>query len=171
MRALIENPDQLARLRDNMDLMPLAVEGDDPLGHPGQGFMRTATADTEVRRGEDRQRAKAFISLTFPATGTRTCSTTRSGSTSARPPNKHVAFGYGVHFCLGAALARMEMNSFFTELVPRLKSVELAGPPAAVGDDVRRRAQAPADPLRDQLSLNAFPYVQEAPTAARTLSR
>ena len=46
-----------------------------------------------------------------------------------RDPNKHVAFGYGVHFCLGAALARMEMNSFFTELVPRLKSVELAGPP------------------------------------------
>ena len=46
-----------------------------------------------------------------------------------RNPNKHVAFGYGVHFCLGAALARMEMNSLFTELVPRLDSIELAGPP------------------------------------------
>ena len=46
-----------------------------------------------------------------------------------RNPNKHVAFGYGVHFCLGAALARMEMNSLFTELIPRLKSVELAGVP------------------------------------------
>ena len=44
-----------------------------------------------------------------------------------RDPNKRVAFGYGVHFCLGAALARMEMNSFFTELGSRLKSIELAG--------------------------------------------
>ncbi|MGB8501398.1 cytochrome P450, partial [Mycobacterium sp.] len=46
-----------------------------------------------------------------------------------REPNKHVAFGYGVHFCLGAALARMEVNSFFTELLPRLKAVELTGAP------------------------------------------
>ena len=46
-----------------------------------------------------------------------------------RDPNKHLSFGHGVHFCLGAALARMEMNSFFTALVPRLKSIELAGEP------------------------------------------
>ncbi|MGV0802148.1 cytochrome P450, partial [Mycolicibacterium elephantis] len=39
---------------------------------------------------------------------------------------------YGVHFCLGAALARMEVNSFFTELLPRLRSVELAGAPEYV---------------------------------------
>jgi cytochrome P450 len=37
-----------------------------------------------------------------------------------------------VHFCLGAALARMEVSSFFSELVPRLKSIELAGPPEYV---------------------------------------
>ncbi len=46
-----------------------------------------------------------------------------------RDPNKHLSFGYGVHFCLGAALARMEMNSLFTELVPRLESIELTGEP------------------------------------------
>ena len=69
-----------------------------------------------------------------------------------RDPNKHVAFGYGVHFCLGAALARMEVNSFFSELVPRLESVELTGEPAAHRDNVRRRAQAPADPLLAQVN-------------------
>ena len=46
-----------------------------------------------------------------------------------REPDKHLAFGYGVHFCLGAALARMEMNSLYTELVGRLESIELAGEP------------------------------------------
>jgi cytochrome P450 len=49
-----------------------------------------------------------------------------------RDPNKHIAFGYGVHFCLGAALARLEINSFFSALLPRLKSVELAGSAAHV---------------------------------------
>jgi cytochrome P450 len=49
-----------------------------------------------------------------------------------RDPNKHLAFGYGVHFCLGAALARMEVNSFFAELLPRLKSIELNGDPEFV---------------------------------------
>jgi cytochrome P450 len=49
-----------------------------------------------------------------------------------RDPNKHLAFGYGVHFCLGAALARMEVNSFFSELLPRLKSIELNGNPQLI---------------------------------------
>ena len=47
----------------------------------------------------------------------------------ARNPVDHLSFGYGVHFCLGAALARMELNRLFTELVPRLASIELAGTP------------------------------------------
>jgi len=49
-----------------------------------------------------------------------------------RDPNKHLSFGYGVHFCLGASLARMEMNSFFSELLPRLESIELNGSPELV---------------------------------------
>ena len=46
-----------------------------------------------------------------------------------RQPNKHLAFGFGVHYCLGAMLARMELKALLTELVPRLRSIELAGPP------------------------------------------
>ena len=40
----------------------------------------------------------------------------------------------------------MEINSFFSELVPRIRSIELAGEPAADGDDIRRRTEAPTDP-------------------------
>jgi hypothetical protein len=46
-----------------------------------------------------------------------------------RSPNKHVAFGYGAHVCLGQHLGRMEMRILWEELLPRLQSVELAGEP------------------------------------------
>jgi cytochrome P450 len=45
-----------------------------------------------------------------------------------REPNPHLAFGHGVHFCLGAGLARLEMRVLFEELLPRFGSIELAGP-------------------------------------------
>jgi len=46
-----------------------------------------------------------------------------------RSPNRHLAFGYGAHVCLGQHLAKMEMRILYEELLPRLKSVELAGEP------------------------------------------
>lgn len=46
-----------------------------------------------------------------------------------RNPNKHLAFGFGVHYCLGAMLARMELKALFTELLARVDSIELAGTP------------------------------------------
>ena len=46
-----------------------------------------------------------------------------------RNVSKHVAFGYGVHLCLGMHLARMEIKALYNELLPRLKSIELTGTP------------------------------------------
>ena len=46
--------------------------------------------------------------------------------------DEHLAFGIGVHFCLGAHLARMELEAFFRELLPRLEHVELAGRPESM---------------------------------------
>ena len=105
----------------------------------------------------------------FPATATRTSSTDPFRFDVGRDPNKHLAFGYGVHFCLGAALARMEMNSLFTELVPRLESIELAGARGAVRDHLRRRTQAPAYSLLAALSPVAFlRWVARNPSTAAT---
>jgi cytochrome P450 len=55
----------------------------------------------------------------------------RSGTFDVgRDPNRHVAFGFGAHYCLGTHLARLEARALYRELIPRLRSVELAGEPA-----------------------------------------
>lgn len=128
LQAFIENPDQLDRLRDDLTLMPLAVEEMIRWVTPVKAFMRTAAADTTVRGV--RIAAGESVLLSY-------VSANRDEDVFAQPfrfdvgrdPNKHLAFGYGVHFCMGAALARMEVSSFFTELLPRLKSIELQGDP------------------------------------------
>ena len=128
LQALIENPDQLQRLRDNPELMPPATEEMIRWVTPVKEFMRTAAQDTEVR-GVPIAAGESVL-LSYPsANRDEEVFTDPFRFDVGRDPNKHVAFGYGVHFCLGAALARMEVNSFFSELVPRLESVELTGVP------------------------------------------
>ncbi|MDG4664643.1 cytochrome P450 [Mycobacterium sp. 236(2023)] len=128
LQALAENPDQLQRLQQNPDLLPLAVEEMIRWVTPVKEFMRTAQQDTVVR-GVPISAGESVL-LAYPS-GNRDedIFTDPFRFDVGRDPNKHVAFGYGVHFCLGAALARMEINSFYAELLPRLKSVELAGRP------------------------------------------
>ena len=131
LQALIENPDQRKRLRDNPDLMSLATEEMIRWVTPVKEFMRTATADTTLRGVPIAKGEAVYLSY---VSGNRDEEVFDDPFRFdvGRDPNKHLAFGYGVHFCLGAALARMEVNSFFTELVPRLKSIELNGTPELI---------------------------------------
>ena len=131
LHALAENPDQLDRLRDNLDLMPLATEEMIRWATPVKEFMRTAAEDTTVR-GVPIAAGESVLLSYVSANRDEDVFENPFRFDVGRDPNKHVAFGYGVHFCLGAALARMEVNSFFTELLPRLKSIELTGPPQFV---------------------------------------
>jgi cytochrome P450 len=126
--ALADNPDQLTRLRDNMDLMPTAVEEMIRWTTPVKEFMRTAAEDTTIRGVPIAKGESVYLAY---VSGNRDEDIFEEPFRFdvGRDPNKHLAFGYGVHFCLGAALARMEMNSLYTELVPRLESIELAGRP------------------------------------------
>jgi cytochrome P450 len=128
LQALIENPDQLARLRANMDLMPLATEEMIRWVTPVKEFMRTAREDTIVR-GVPIAAGESVLLSYASANRDEDVFDDPFRFDVGRDPNKHNAFGYGVHFCLGAALARMEVNSFFSELVPRLESIELTGDP------------------------------------------
>ncbi|EHI11574.1 cytochrome P450 [Mycolicibacterium thermoresistibile ATCC 19527] len=129
LRALIENPDQLERLKADPALMPTAVEEMIRWSTPVKEFMRTAAADTEVRGVPIKAGESVYLSY-VSANFDEEVFDEPFRFDVGRDPNKHLSFGYGVHFCLGAALARMEINSFFTELLPRLESIELAGEPA-----------------------------------------
>jgi cytochrome P450 len=131
LQALIENPDQLDRLRNNLDLMPLATEEMIRWVTPVKEFMRTANEDTTVRGVPIAAGDSVLLSY---VSGNRDEDVFGDPFRFdvGRDPNKHLAFGYGVHFCMGAALARMEVNSFFSELLPRLKSIELNGDPELV---------------------------------------
>ncbi|AGB21426.1 cytochrome P450 [Mycobacterium sp. JS623] len=126
--ALIENPSELERLRQNMDLMPTAVEEMIRWTTPVKEFMRTAAEDTVIRGVPIAKGESVYLAYVSGNRDEEVFDEPFRFDVS-RDPNKHVAFGYGVHFCLGAALARMEMNSLYTELIPRLESIELAGEP------------------------------------------
>jgi cytochrome P450 len=128
MRALIDNPVELDRLRSDPGLMGTAVEEMIRWSTPVKEFMRTASANTTVR-GVDIAKGESVYLAYVSGNRDEEVFTDPFRFDVARDPNKHVAFGYGIHFCLGAALARMEMASLFTELVNRLDSVELAGKP------------------------------------------
>ncbi|MBB2989862.1 cytochrome P450 [Mycolicibacterium iranicum] len=126
LHALIENPGELARLKENPGLMPTAVEEMIRWTTPVKEFMRTAAEDTEVRGVRIAKGESVYLAY---VSGNRDEEIFDEPFRFdvGREPNKHLSFGYGVHFCLGAALARMEMNSLFSELLPRLDSIELAG--------------------------------------------
>ena len=126
--ALLQNPDQLARLQADPSLMGTAVEEMIRWVVPVKEFMRTAQADTEVR-GVPIAKGEAVLLSYVSANRDEDVFTDPDKFDVGRDPNKHLSFGYGVHFCLGASLARMEMNSFFSELIPRIKSIELNGKP------------------------------------------
>jgi len=126
--ALAENPEQFAKLKANPALIPGLIEESIRWVTPVKHFMRTATADAEVA---GRKMAKGdWLMLSYPS-GNRDEAVFADPFRFAveRTPNKHVAFGYGAHVCLGQHLARMEMRILWEELFARLESVELDGTP------------------------------------------
>lgn len=126
--ALAENQAQFRTVKDDPSLIKGLIEESIRWETPVKHFMRTATADTELA---GKKIAKGdWLFLSYPS-GNRdedvfedpyAFDVTRAG-------NKHVAFGYGAHVCLGQHLARMEMRVLWEELLPRLQSVEIDGQP------------------------------------------
>lgn len=123
-----ENPAELPKLRDaNGDVTKPAVEEILRWASPVNYNRRTATEDVEIggqsiKAGQklthwypslNRDEAKFASPFTFDL---------------ARTPNDHIAFGHGIHVCLGASLARLEIKLMFDEMFKRFTDFEMAGP-------------------------------------------
>jgi cytochrome P450 len=131
MRALMENREQMQLLLADPALIPSAVEESLRMFPAFAHFRRTATCDTELHGRQIREGEK--VVMWYP-------SSNRDESRYEDPDRfdvtrnpEHQAFGAGGrHFCLGTALARLELKVMFEETLKRFPAIELAGPPAVV---------------------------------------
>jgi cytochrome P450 len=128
VEALMHDPEQLHALRDDPSLLDNAVDEMIRWATPVRHFLRRATADYTLRA--TRIAAGDWLMLVY-------LSANRDDAVFPDPyrfdmrrknASEHLAFGTGVHFCLGAHLARMELKAFLRELLPRLEFIEPAGP-------------------------------------------
>jgi len=162
MLALLEHPDQLERLRSDPRLIKPAVE---------ELLRYTAPVETATERfaREDVELAgvkiaKGDVVLAAIASANRDESQFINPDTLdiAREPNKHLAFGQGIHFCLGASLARLEGQTAINALLARMRDLRLTVDP-------RTLCWRSGLVLR---GLKALPvsFTTEAPNAARNES-
>jgi len=126
--ALAERPDQFARLAADPSLIGGLIEESIRWTTPVKHFMRTATDDTELA-GQKIARGD-WMMLSYPS-GNRDEAVFEDPFEFRidRTPNRHIAFGYGAHVCLGQHLARMEMRILWEELLKRVSGIELDGEP------------------------------------------
>ena len=123
--ALLQNPDQLAMLRDDPALLPSAIEEMLRWATPVRNMNRTATRDIEVNGLTIRENDRVLLLYPSANRDEKVFSDPFSFDIT-RSPNDHVAFGaYGRHHCLGAPLARLELRILFEELLSRLDDLAL----------------------------------------------
>ncbi|GIW41780.1 MAG: cytochrome P450 [Candidatus Binatia bacterium] len=125
--AFLEHPEEWEKLRRDPALLPSAVEEIVRWTSPVIQFCRTAVEDVEIR-GRKIRRGDSLC-LFYPSAGRdEDWFEDPDRFRIDRNPNPHISFGVGEHFCLGAHLARLELEAVFRELLRRLGEAELAGP-------------------------------------------
>jgi cytochrome P450 len=125
--ALARNPAEYVKLRRDPSLIPSAVEEMLRYDSPVQILMRFATCDTEVGGTPIAKGETAFVM--FGAANRDPAQFPEPQRFNvARKPNDHVSFGEGIHFCLGAPLARLEARIAFEAIVKRFAEIALANP-------------------------------------------
>jgi len=125
--ALLERPAQLAALRSDLGLLPGAIEEMLRWTTPSPSKRRTATRRTALR-GHAIEPGQKVLFWEGSANRDERVFVRSMEFDIRRTPNPHLAFGHGLHFCLGATLARLEMRVLFEELLPRFATYELAAP-------------------------------------------
>lgn len=126
--ALLQHPEEFTKLRAKPALMSTAIDEGIRWVSPVKHFFRTAAKDTVIR-GQTIKKGESLL-LSYPS-GNRDEEIFDSPFDFRvdRNPNRHLAFGYGVHLCLGQYFAKLEMKMLFAELLSRIGEIELAGQP------------------------------------------
>jgi cholest-4-en-3-one 26-monooxygenase len=131
MRALMEEPKQLQLLLDDPSLIPDAVEESLRMFPAFAHFRRTATCDTELHGQQIKEGEK--VVMWYVSSNRDETRHEDAARFDVRRTEEHQAFGAGGrHFCLGTALARLELKIMFEETLERYPTMELAGSPAFV---------------------------------------
>jgi cytochrome P450 len=131
MLPLLQHPEQLRILQDDLSLVPAAVEEFIRWGSPILHEARTATEDVEFQGHHFQEGDRVAIwSPSCNRDDTQFADPFRYDI--RRSPNRHLSFAYGEHFCLGAHLARLTLKVEFEELLSRFRSFELTGEPSRV---------------------------------------
>jgi cytochrome P450 len=125
---LLGQPDQLAAVRDDPVLVPTAVEELIRYDSPLQLFERTATADTEIG-GVVVEEGTKIAALLGAANRDPAVFAAPDRLDVSRPDNPHLGFGAGIHFCVGAPLARVELQASLATLLRRFPALALAEAP------------------------------------------
>ncbi|MCZ6829341.1 MAG: cytochrome P450 [Gammaproteobacteria bacterium] len=131
MYELIQRPELYQRLQDQPALLPTAVEEMLRWTCPLHHFRRTATCDTEIR-GQKIREGERVVMLYSSANFDEEVFVDPMEFNIERDPNPHLAFGHGIHLCLGANLARMEAQIFFEEFFKHFAAIEMTGEPAFI---------------------------------------
>jgi cytochrome P450 family 142 subfamily A polypeptide 1 len=129
MEQLLLNPDQRKFLIDDFGKIPTAVEEMLRWVSPIKNMCRTVTHDTEFM-GQQLHEGQKCMLLYESANRDETKFADPYKFYVEREPNEHVAFGFGAHFCLGQALARLELRVMFEQLLTRMPDLELAVDPS-----------------------------------------
>jgi cytochrome P450 len=124
--ALLEHPREWERLRDEPAAIPSAVEEALRYGSPIQGFFRTARQSLDIRGTQVPEGARVLLLFAAANRDPRQYDDPDRFDVG-RNPSDHLAFGSGIHSCLGAALARVETAVVLENLVRRVRRLELAG--------------------------------------------
>jgi cholest-4-en-3-one 26-monooxygenase len=131
MQALFEHPAERALLVARPELLDTAVDEIVRWVTPVMQFRRTATRDLELGGQKIREDDKVVMYYGSANRDPRAFAEPERFDV-ARDPNPHLGFGIGVHYCLGASLAKLEMRIMFEELFRRIPDLELCGPVARV---------------------------------------
>ena len=131
MMQLARNPAEFAKLKANPDLVPLAAQEIFRWATPVRHFFRTAAHDT-VLAGQKIKAGESVCLMYLSGNRDEAAFDAPEAFRVDRSPNRHVAFGYGAHHCLGRVLAEMEVEALLREIAKRVDTIALDGTPTWV---------------------------------------